>query len=87
MRQSLRVVCMVLGGIVGGWVGYWLGHLLGWSVDADWPWHVGGGTGAVLMSLGLSVLGVLLARLAVGPRPAQPGPDRASESVMSDPRA
>lgn len=69
MRQPFRVSLIVLGGIIGGWVGYWLGHLAGWSTDAQWPLHVGGGTGAILLSMAMSVLGVLLARLAVGPRP------------------
>ena len=74
MRQSWRVTWMVVGGILGGWAGYWIGHLLGWSVNAEWPLHIGGGTGAILMSMGMSVLGVLLARLAVGPRLAEPSP-------------
>ena len=86
MRQSLRVLCMVLGGILGGWAGYWLGHVAGWSVDAEWPWHIGGGTGAILLSMGLALLGVLLARLAVGPRPEQPALDRSSQMTSPGPR-
>jgi len=59
MGKVSRVLLMVLGGIVGGWGGYWIGHLAGWSVDAEWPWEIGGGTGAVLLSIGLAVAGVL----------------------------
>ena len=63
MHKAIRIVVMVLGGIIGGWGGYWIGHLAGWSVDADWPWEIGGGTGAVLLSIGLAVAGVLLVDL------------------------
>ncbi len=91
MRQSWRVTWMVVGGIIGGWAGYWIGHLLGWSVNAEWPLHIGGGTGAILMSMGMSVLGVLLARLAVGPRLAEPSPRiptaAAGRAHEPDPRA
>lgn len=65
MRKTFRVLLMVLGGIVGGWAGYWIGHVAGWSTDADFPWTIGGGTGAILMSMGLAVLGVLLTGLWV----------------------
>ena len=72
MSKTWRVVIMVIFGIVGGWVGYWLGYAAGWSEDADWPWEIGGGTGAVLLSIGMAVAGVLLAdrllRPASGPR-------------------
>ena len=63
MHKAIRILLMVLGGIIGGWGGYWIGHLAGWSVDADWPWEIGGGTGAVLLSIGMSVAGVLLVDL------------------------
>jgi hypothetical protein len=63
MHKVVRVLLMVLGGLIGGWGGYWLGHLAGWSVDAQWPWQIGGGTGAVLLSIGLAVAGVLLVDL------------------------
>ena len=63
MRRAFRVPFMVLGGIIGGWGGYWIGHLAGWSIDAEWPWEIGGGTGAVLLSIGLAVAGVLLVDL------------------------
>lgn len=83
MKQSVRVLWMVLGGIVGGWAGYWIGHLAGWSTDAEWPWHIGGGTGAILLSMAMSLAGVLVARLAVGPRtPSTP----AGPSVRATPR-
>jgi hypothetical protein len=61
MTKTIRVLWMVVGGIVGGYVGYWLGHLAGWSTDAEWPFRIGGGQGAILTSIGMAVLGVLLA--------------------------
>jgi hypothetical protein len=63
MHRAFRVLFMVLAGIIGGWGGYWIGHLAGWSVDAEWPWEIGGGTGAVLLSIGMAVAGVLLVDL------------------------
>ncbi len=63
MNRVARVLLMVLGGIIGGWGGYWIGHLAGWSVDAEWPWSFGGGTGAIVLSIGLAVAGVLLVEL------------------------
>jgi hypothetical protein len=59
MSRTVRVLWMVLGGLVGGYLGYWLGHLAGWSTDADWPLRIGGGAGAIAVSIGLAVLGVL----------------------------
>jgi MFS family permease len=70
MHRTFRVLLMVLGGIVGGYFGYWAGHWAGWSVDADWPWRIGGGTGAILISMGLAVVGVLLVGLAFAVPPA-----------------
>jgi membrane protein YqaA with SNARE-associated domain len=60
MNKAIRVISLVLGGLIGGYCGYWLGHWAGWSVDADWPFTIGGGTGAILTSMALSVLGVWL---------------------------
>jgi hypothetical protein len=60
MSKTSRVLWMVLGGVVGGYFGYWIGHLAGWSTDADWPFKIGGGQGAIAMSIGLAVLGVLI---------------------------
>jgi hypothetical protein len=60
LSNTYRVLWMVLGGVVGGYFGYWIGHLAGWSTDADWPFKIGGGTGAIAMSIGLAVLGVLI---------------------------
>jgi hypothetical protein len=34
------------------------------SEDAEWPWHVGGGTGAVLLSVVMAVVFVLVAQWA-----------------------
>lgn len=61
MSRVVRVVILVGCGVIGAWVGYWLGHLAGWSENADWPGRIGGGVGAVLLSIGLSVLSVLIA--------------------------
>lgn len=55
-----RTLAMVLGGLIGGYAGYWLGHLAGWSEDADWPFKIGGGDGAILMSIGMAVAGALI---------------------------
>ena len=66
MRKTFRVLIMVGGGILGGYFGYWIGHLAGWSRDADWPFKIGGGDGAILMSMGLAVVGVLVAGLWLG---------------------
>jgi hypothetical protein len=65
MAKAGRVLLQILGGIIGGWGGYWIGHLIGWSEDADWPTRIGGGTGAVLLSIGLAVAGVLLTQLVL----------------------
>jgi uncharacterized membrane protein YeaQ/YmgE (transglycosylase-associated protein family) len=65
MRRTLGVVFLVFCGVVGAWVGYWLGHLAGWSENAHWPGTIGGGTGAILLSIALSVLFVAVAGLLV----------------------
>jgi uncharacterized membrane protein YeaQ/YmgE (transglycosylase-associated protein family) len=65
MRKTLGVVFLVFCGVVGAWVGYWLGHLLGWSENAHWPGTIGGGAGAILLSIALSVLFVVVAGLLV----------------------
>jgi hypothetical protein len=62
---------MVVGGFIGAYAGYWIGYLLGWTSDAQWPFRVGGGTGAILLSIVVSVLGVFLVRLLVGSPPEQ----------------
>jgi hypothetical protein len=54
-----RVLAMVAGGLIGGYAGYWIGHLAGWSTDADWPFKIGGGEGAILVSIGVAVAGAL----------------------------
>lgn len=52
MRAFVTVLVLVIIGIVGAWVGYWIGHALGWTTDAEFPLHVGGGARAI----GLSIL-------------------------------
>ena len=74
MSKTYRVLWMVLGGIVGGYLGYWIGHLAGWSTDADWPLRIGGGQGAIAMSIALAILGVVIAGwLTRGRHSSSPG--------------
>lgn len=65
MRKALNILVIVLFGTLGGWLGYWLGHAAGWSENAVWPGQVGGGAGAILTSICLSVLFVALAAAAL----------------------
>lgn len=58
-RGWLRVVTAVIVGVICGWGGYWLGHLAGWSTDAEWPATIGGGAGAILLSISLAEVGAL----------------------------
>ena len=78
MRKTLGVLFLVFCGVVGAWVGYWIGYLAGWSEDAHWPGTVGGGTGAILLSIALSVLFVVIAGVLVFVLPQRsarsPGP-------------
>jgi hypothetical protein len=71
MGRVMRIVIIVVCGVAGAWAGYWLGYLVGWSEDAEWPGQIGGGTGAVLLSIGLSVLSVIVARRIVFRAPAR----------------
>lgn len=64
-KKFTRVLVMVLGGFVGAYVGYWLGHLAGWSENAEWPFQIGGGDGAIGLAIGMSVFGVFLTGLAL----------------------
>jgi len=64
MSRAMHVLYLVVCGIVGGWVGYWIGHAAGWSEDAEWPWRIGGGTGAILLSIGVAVAFVAAAQWA-----------------------
>lgn len=72
-RGWLRVLMMVAVGIVGGWGGYWLGHLAGWSSEADWPVQIGGGMGAILLSIGMALAGVLITAGLLAWRSRHPG--------------
>ena len=65
MRRASNVIVIVICGIVGGWAGYWIGHAAGWSENADWPGNIGGGTGAILLSIGLAVVFVCVAALLI----------------------
>jgi hypothetical protein len=62
-KKFPRVLVMVLGGFVGAYVGYWIGHLAGWSENAEWPFRIGGGDGAIGLSIGVAVVGVFLTGL------------------------
>jgi hypothetical protein len=61
MRAWTTIVLLVLVGIVGALVGYWAGHFIGWSRDAEFPFRIGGGQGAILLSIGMSFLSVMAA--------------------------
>lgn len=65
MGRTLRVLLLVACGVAGAWVGYWLGHLAGWSRNAEWPGQVGGGSGAIVLSIATSVLFVAAAGIVV----------------------
>jgi hypothetical protein len=65
MVKVLNIVILVLCGVVGAWVGYWVGYALGWATNASWPGTIGGGTGAILLSIGTSVLSVVVAASAI----------------------
>jgi hypothetical protein len=84
MRRAGNILICVLCGIVGGWIGYWVGHAAGWSENAVWPRQVGGGTGAILLSIGVAVAFVALAAVAVFYVP-QRGLSRARESGVTAP--
>jgi len=56
----MRVVAAVVVGIICGWGGYWLGHLAGWSANAEWPTQIGGGAGAIVLSIALAIAGALI---------------------------
>jgi hypothetical protein len=61
MRRLLIMVAYVFSGVIGAWIGYWVGHALGWSTNAEWPWSIGTGTGAILLAFGMSVLFIVAA--------------------------
>ncbi len=72
MQKTYRVLLMVLGGVVGAYLGYWIGHLAGWSTDAEWPLRIGGGAGAIALSIALAVVAVLTTSWLT--RPHHPAP-------------
>jgi hypothetical protein len=59
VKATFRVLVMVLAGAVGGYFGYWLGYLAGWSTDAEWPFSIGRGAGAIATSIVLAAAAVL----------------------------
>jgi hypothetical protein len=72
MSKTYRVLWMVIGGVVGSYLGYWIGHAAGWSTDAEWPFRIGGGNGAIVLSIGLAVVGVLIVGWLTVPRHPSP---------------
>lgn len=64
--KTFQVLAMVIGGIVGAYVGYWIGYAAGWGEGADWPFVIGGGEGAIALSIALSIVGVLFAGWLTG---------------------
>ena len=67
--KAIRTAGFVLIGVFAAWDGYWIGHALGWSRNAEWPWSIGGGGGAIALSIGMSVVAVLAAAGFVTIRP------------------
>lgn len=65
MRRPLNIAVVIVGGLIGTWIGYWLGHAAGWSKNAEWPWSVGGGTGAMALAFGMAVLFIAAAAALV----------------------
>jgi hypothetical protein len=59
--RTLNMIFVIVCGIVCGWWGYWLGHWAGWSENADWPSHIGGGAGAIVLSVVFMLIGVAAA--------------------------
>jgi hypothetical protein len=58
VSPTSRVLVTVLAGVLAGYFGYWLGHLAGWSTDAEWPFTIGGGAGAIATSIVFAVAAV-----------------------------
>lgn len=58
MRPT-RVLGLIVVGLAGAWSGYWIGHALGWSRDADWPWSLGAGGGAIVLSIAAAISTVI----------------------------
>jgi len=69
MSRRYRVLLFLIGGAVGGYCGYWIGHALGWSHEAEWPLGVGGGAGAMGLSIGMVFVGIAVAALWIRYRP------------------
>ncbi len=59
--KAIRIGGVVLIGLAAAWGGYWTGHAFGWSENADWPWRIGGGGGAILLAAGTALAAVLAA--------------------------
>lgn len=62
--KPTRIAALAVIGVVAAWAGYWLGHALGWSRNADWPWSIGAGGGAIALSVSAAA-GALLAAMGV----------------------
>ena len=71
MRSWVIVVVLVIVGIVGGWVGYWLGQAAGWTTNAVFPFQIGGGDRAILLSILMSFGSVMLGVWWLVARPLQ----------------
>ena len=66
MSKPTRVVVTVVAGIIAGWCGYWIGHWFGWSSNADWPVSLGGGAGAIMLSIAFAVVAALIVGRSLG---------------------
>jgi hypothetical protein len=61
MRRVLSLVFVTACAVAGLWGGYWLGYLAGWSKSAKWPTQIGGGAGAIALSIVLAVVCLAIA--------------------------
>jgi hypothetical protein len=63
--RAVNMIFVIICGIVGLWGGYWLGHLAGWSENADWPAQIGGGWGALILSVVLALAAMVAATVCM----------------------
>lgn len=68
VRRTLILIFIIICGMVCGWGGYWIGHRLGWSENAEWPGQIGGGTGAMVLSVVVAIIGIVAATASLSVR-------------------
>ena len=69
MQRAFNLVYIIVCGLILGWMGYWVGHWAGWSENAEWPAKIGGGTGAMALSVAFAIVGIVAGAvsLSLGP--------------------